>query len=160
MLRQGGQRRQGGGGVKARQEREKFSSTVGWSRKSRNIATARKQKQMSHVSHIPHPLPPYPSFCLTSPCSHSPDDLVSIFFFLSPSLLCSLSLPFCFVFPFAFPQTALFSLSVRNCLTTAPARQQPPVGSFHISRSDANHLASEWRYSQHADSTCYSAGPD
>lgn len=128
---------------------------------------------MSHGSHISHPLPPSLPIhhsALLSPCSHSPDELATIFSFLSPLLLCS---HYMFFLLLCFPQTALFpslslcpspppppSLDVRNCLTTAQARLQPPVGSFHISRSDANHSASEWCYSQHADSTWYSAGPD
>lgn len=98
-------------------------------------------------------------------CSHSPDELATIFLLLSPLLLCSHSRCFVLSLPFVlklllFQPSLFLSLDVRNCLTTAQARLQPPVGSFHISRSDANHSASKWCYSQHADSTWYSAGPD
>lgn len=113
IWRQDGQRKHGGEGAKARQERKKITSTVGWSRKSCNIATARKQKQMSHGSHISHPLPPSLPIhhsALLSPCSHSPDELATIFSFLSPLLLCS---HYMFFLLLCFPQTALFpSLSL------------------------------------------------
>lgn len=113
IWRQDGQRKHGGEGAKARQEREKITSTVGWFRKSCNIATARKQKQMSHGSHISHPLPPslpIHQSALLSPCSHSPDELATIFSFLSPLLLCS---HYMFFLLLCFPQTALFpSLSL------------------------------------------------
>lgn len=46
------------GGHEGRQAGEKFTSTVGWSRKSYNLTAARKQEQMSHVSHPPS-LPPF-----------------------------------------------------------------------------------------------------
>lgn len=46
-----------------RQAGEKFTSTVGWSRKSCNLAAHRKQKQMSHVS-TSLILPLYPSSSL------------------------------------------------------------------------------------------------
>lgn len=98
-----------------------------------------------------------------SPCSHSPDELATIFLILSPLLLCSHYALFFSPSPLfpsncsfsfylsVFPPPSLsvsvsvsLSLDVQICLTTAQARLQPPVGSFHISRSDANHSASKW----------------
>lgn len=179
ICRLDGQRRHAGEGAKGRREREKFSSTVGWSRKSCNIATARSSGRwaMSLASLIQSR--PIHLSAFLSPCSHSPDELATIFLFLSPLLLCSHYAFVFFLLPLCFPQTALFpsislsispslsvsvsvslSLDVQICLTTAQARLQPPVGSFHISRSDANHSASKWCLSQHADSTWSSAGPD
>lgn len=78
----------GGEGVEGRQAGEKFTSTVDWSRKSCNLAAARKQKQMSHVSHISHPLSLsifLPSFLSSYP--HSPDGLATIFFYPHSALI-------------------------------------------------------------------------
>lgn len=94
-------------GSERRQAGEKFTSTVGWSRKSCNIAAARKQQQMSHVSPslIPSLYPSSsliflsPSFCrvfflfslLCSPSYHSQSLGLSVSLFLTPSPHCTLS---------------------------------------------------------------------
>lgn len=117
IWRQDGQRKHGGEGAKARQERKKITSTVGWSRKSCNIATARKQKQMSHGSHISHPLPPYPSFCFTFP-------LLSFSRWVGHYLFISFSLAPLFplhVFPSPlFPSNCSFSFSLSVLLPPLP----------------------------------------
>lgn len=110
-----GQRRDAGEGAKGRREREKFSSTVGWSRKSCNIATARSSGRwaMSLTSLIQSR--PIHLSAFLSPCSHSPDELATIFLFLSSLLLCSHYALFFFSFPFVSLKLLFFLLSL--CLS-------------------------------------------
>lgn len=128
----------GGGreGVEGGHAGEKFTSTLDWSRKSCNLAAARKQKQMSHVSHISIPLslsiflPSLPlilhtgwpvSFflSLSLPPSFSSILLLSISYVSSVSFFTSL--------PSLCPHLSLspphsLSLCVWHCLTRAQSR--------------------------------------
>lgn len=118
----------GGGreGVEGGHAGEKFTSTVDWSRKSCNLAAARKQKQMSHVSHISIPLS-LSIFLPSLPLILHTGWPVSFFLSLSPSfvLLYPLALYLICIISFFLYVTALTlssslslspALSVSHCL--------------------------------------------
>lgn len=145
MLRQGGQRRWGGGGRQDKKGKNSLPQLADLGNPAiSQQPESRSRWAMSLTSLIPS-LPIHLSALLSPLLSFS--RWVGFYLFLSFSLapLFPLTTFLVFLSPSLKLLFSLLSLSldVRNCLTAAPARLQPPVGSFHISRSDAKWLASD-----------------